>query len=293
MNHSGQSAGVFLIIILAVVVIGFLYFEGYLSFPIGTSQSGTPSSPVPISVSGSLSSPSVYTNQNFSFIAQISNSWTVPVTVSAIPYGCPFITASSKDVSIFPNASSTLSWSFSSPSQASCQIQVTACFNATSHAYYPFTIKNATFTGSVPTSSPTFGIAPLSISLNGFNPVFQAYPTKRNQTLYVGVAAASTVGNVKNGTLKWLDIAINGHASLSLQLIAPSGLWGPYYDTNINITQQGANSAFIQFGSINIPLYIGIPNTTPQGGFYSDNSLNITAGYEYCVTSLPVSVSIQ
>ena len=293
MNVSGQSTGVFLIVILAVVVIAFLYFEGYISFPTGSTPSGTPSSPVPISVSGSLSPSSVYTNQNFSFIAQISNSWTVPVTVSAIPYGCPFIRATPKDVSIFPNASSTVSWSFSSPSQTSCQIQVTACFNATSRAYYPFTIKNATFTGSVPTSSPTFGIAPLSISISGFNQVFQAYPAEHNQTLYVSVVAASSLGSVKNNTLKWLNIAISGQASLALQLLSPQGLWGPYYDSNINITQQGPNSAFIQFGSINVPVYLGIPNTTPQGGFYSDNSLNITAGYEYCITSSPISVSIQ
>ena len=288
-----SQTGIAFLIVIVVVVAAFLflYEGGYLgSLLPGNTQTVKTNAFVPISVNSTSpkSLLSLYPNQQFQVITSLANSRSSPMTVSIVPFGCSFLSTATRTISIPGDSPASLSWSFSSSSAANCAITFKVCFNDTAYADYPVTLMNYQFTGTPPTSAPSFSSGrPISLYLEGINNSIVAPPSTVNDTEYINSEQLSSYGTT--GGLKWVDVNIsNDYAYFTLYTGVVEKV------DNINLTSSNYELAF-QSGNLlsPMPFKLEIPPVAGSLGYSNDISINVSTAYTYCVSSnsLPVSVT--
>lgn len=282
-----------MIVVIIVIIAGafFLYHEGYLNFqaqPTATAAKNlNPDVPILLNISSTNNLAHLFTNENITVISYLDNSGNVPLNVTLHSYGCSFA-IQEKNVYIPSLSSTSLSWSFSSSTPTSCSITFNACFNAVSYVNYPLTIESYKFSGTALTSSisQSSGL-PLQLSLESFNPIIVAAPSAENVTQYITGYPLTSDGSVSK--VHWLSILIeNGEGYFTTSTgnlidILPS----------VNITNSEYSLVF-ENGRLLAPSFSLLVNPVSNPIGYTDNtSMNISAGYTYCVTSNSIPITLQ
>ena len=296
MKSKGQTGVVLVVVVIIIVGVFFLYKSGYINFN-STSKVTPPPTvnpylPIALNISSLTNLAHLYTNENINIVSNIRNSGGKYITAVLSPYGC--FTPPNKTTSIPPDSSSSLSWTFSSSTPETCTITFLACFNAVSYTYYPLTIERYTFSGSVPVSSPVSSAGlPINIGLQLSNTTIVAGPSPSNQTEYVEGTALTSEGSPERSgksVLNWINIKIangNGYFTSST---------GTTYNINpgINITQQQYPLTFSNGRLLApVPFSLLINPVSNSLGYVSDVSVNVSAGYTYCIqsNSIPITIS--
>ncbi len=311
-NNSGQSAALVIVILLIIFVA--LYFMGYIHipFPLGTQTgpTGGQGSAEPLSVN--LSSPDnaadVFVGQNLSIVASLKNTGNSPITVSLTPFGCTFIPPASSIVTVPASAIEQKAFYFSPSSSEACTIQLSSCFPYTAYAEYSFAVQNINFTGVVPTVAPTFSLSPIAASLFNFSNSMIVGPQSANQTEYLKIQQATVSGYLNGSRLAWLDVRTTDPAYFGLGTSAPvpdivSGSSG-----DINITLDGvfrngqpfngisaaSAAAFLQYNNgLELPFILTASPAPSSAGYSTGHTIQISTGYDYCVSSNELSVSVH
>ena len=291
MKNKGQSGIMIAVIFVIVIGLFFMYYEGYFNFKSTSAptQNLTPNLPISLNISSTNNLAHLYTNQNINVIAAVRNYGNNYMNVVLSPYGCSFLPIQSKNVSIPPASSSSVSWSFSGSSPTSCSITFLACFNAVSYTDYPITIESYQFTGNAPTSAirSSSGL-PISISLESFNPLMVAGPSPVNSTEYADGIALTSQGSTSK--LNWLSISIlNGEGYFTTSSGSAVSI-----NPSINITQQEFPLTF-QNGRLlsPIPFSLLVNPVSNSIGYTSNTEINVSAGYTYCINSNSIPITLQ
>ncbi len=288
-GSGGALVGIILVVIIIAVV--YLYFEGYIHLPTGVQSTNVSSGPTPITLSakGVGQTTNLYAGEPFQVISSVTNTRNSKLTVSLLPYGCSTILQSAVSRTVPGGVPVSILWNFTAPSSGECQVQFTACFSYTSYSNYPITVENSNI-ANAPLTYPSFSNSPVDISIQDFNstviaPPYAAYPNGINRTEYIMAGNVGT-GSLSNSTLDWLDISSTGKAYLQLSsgVTAISG--------NFNITKSSYAQNLYFSSGFTLPFFLTIPPVTNSRG-YSAEILNISAGYTYCIQSNPVSVSVS
>ncbi|MCL4362324.1 MAG: hypothetical protein OH338_03090 [Candidatus Parvarchaeota archaeon] len=293
MKNKGQSGVIIIVVIIIIVGVFFLYKGGYLNFKSSTTTTTTqninPYLPISFNVSAVTSLSHLYTGESMDFISNVFNNGKSYLNVTLSPYGCSFLPVQSKSFLIPPDSPSSSTWTFSSSSPTSCSITFSACFNAVSYTNYPLTIENYNFSGSVPISSITSSSGlPISLGLELSNTTIIASPVPSNQSEYIEGSSLTSIGSTSK--LNWVYIHIkNGKGYFtsstgSTYAINPSiNISSSEYSLNF---QYGRLLAPIQFSLVVNPISNSI-------GYSSDTSINVSAGYTYCLTSNSIPITIS
>jgi hypothetical protein len=293
MKNKGQS-GAIIIVVIVIIIIGvfFLYKEGYLNFKSSTTttiQKVNSYLPISFNVSAVTSLSNLYTGENMNFISNIFNYGKNYLNVTLSPYGCSFLPIQSKSFLIPPDSPSSSTWTFSSSSPTSCSITFSACFNAISYTNYPLTIENYNFSGAVPISSITSSSdLPIGIGLQLFNTTIVASPVSSNKSEYVEGNSLTSIGSTSK--LNWVYISIkNGNGYFT------SATGQTYYiNPSINISSSEYPLSF-QNGRLlaPVPFSLVVNPVSNSIGYASDVSINVSAGYTYCLTSNSIPINIK
>ncbi len=293
MKNKGQSGVIIIVVVIIIVGVFFLYKSGYINFNTTkvttTKQIANPYLPISFNVSASTPLSHLYTGENINFISSVFNHAKNYLNVVLTAYGCPFIPIQNKSFSIPPNSPSSTTWTFSSSSSGTCTLTFSACFNAVSYTNYPLTIENYNFSGTVPVSAPTSSSGlPISLDLQAFNTTIVAAPVPKNNTEYVEGNVLTSLGSTSK--LNWLNIKINNGEGY---LISPTG--NTYtINPSLNISSPQEYSLDFQLGRPpQVPFLFTVNPVSNSIGYTSDISINISAGYTYCLTSAgtPITVS--
>jgi hypothetical protein len=292
MKNKGQMGVIIIVVLIIIVGVFFLYKEGYLNFNTHSSTTGqsvNPYVPISLNISSASSLSHVYTNESINVISNVFNHGKSYITVTMVPFGCTFLPTQNKSIAIPPNSPSSFLWTFSSSSIASCSITFRACFNAVSYTDYPLTIESYNFAGSVPVSSQTSSSGlPISIALQSFNNTVIAGPNPLNDTEYVAGNALTSDGSAS--ALNWVEIRIdNGIGYFTAST-------GKTYGINpaINISSQEYPLTF-QSGklSASVPFLFVVNPVSNSLGYTSNVSINVSAGYRYCILSNSIPITIN
>lgn len=279
-----------IIVVVAFVVLIYFYSQGYINFPSGTSgnNSTTGADPITLSLTAESQTNNLYANEPFQVVSYIRNNRDSPITISLLPYGCSSITQGAISRTIPANVTVSITWPFTAPSSGNCQVQITSCFSYISYANYPMTIKNQNVS-NVPLVYPSFSESPLAFSIASFNSVVIAppstvYPKGINQTYYISAGNIGS-GGVSNQTLNWLKVTTTGKAYIQLSSSTIS------VGNSYNITKAASPLNLFFNGAFTLPILITIPPVSSSSG-YAAETINISAGYTYCIhsNSIPVSV---
>lgn len=293
MNSKGQMGVVLLVILIIAVGFFFLYKSGYLSLvsaaPSTTGQNSNPFVPLSLNLSSTTPLAHLYTNENINIVSTMFNHGNRSLDVVLFPYGCSFLPIQNQSVSIPPGLPSSTSWTFSSQSPTTCSIVFSACFNAVSYVEYPLTIESYNFTGTAPVSSITSSSGlPISVGLQAFNTTIVAGPSPANKTEYAAATSLTSYGSASR--LNWVKIDINGGRGYFTSFTGQVYAITP----SINITAQQYQLNF-QNGRLlaPVPFSLTIDPVVNPVGYTSAESVNISAGYTYCITSnsIPITVS--
>ncbi|MGC8533646.1 MAG: hypothetical protein ACP5MV_03420 [Candidatus Parvarchaeum sp.] len=293
MKNKGQSGVIVIVVIIIIVGVFFLYKGGYLNFKTSTTTTTTqnvnPYLPISFNVSAVTPLSHLYTGESMNFISNVFNHGKNYLNVTLSPYGCSFLPVQSKSFLIPPDSPSSSTWTFSSSSPTSCSITFSACFNAVSYTNYPLTIENYNFSGSVPMSSVTSSSGlPINIYLQSFNTTITASPVPSNQSEYVSGSSLTGIGSTSK--LNWVYISIkNGEGYFTSST-------GNTYTINpsVNISQSEYSLNF-QDGRLlaPIPFSLVVKPISNSIGYSSDTSINVSAGYTYCLTSNSIPLTIS
>ncbi len=293
MKSKGQSSAIIVVIILVVIAGAFfLYHEGYFNAKPSTTAVVTTNPYVPISlnISSTNNLAQLYTNQNINVISNVKNSRGYPINVTLSPYGCSFlINVPSKAIAIPADSPSAISWTFSGASPTTCTITFNACFNAVSYTEYPLTIKSYQFTGAVPTSSVTDSSGlPISVNLESFNTSIFAAPSPENLTEYANGVALTSDGSTSK--LNWLSISISnakGYFTTNTGAILT-------INPDINITNSEYPLTFQNNRLLAPAAFSLLINPVSNSVGYTNNvSINVSAGYTYCITSNSIPITLK
>ncbi|MCL4396771.1 hypothetical protein M1494_00260 [Candidatus Parvarchaeota archaeon] len=292
MKNKGQSGVIIIVVLIIIVGVFFLYKSGYINFnttTTTTTQITNSYLPISFNVSASTSLSHLYTGQNINFISNVFNHGNNYLNVVLTAYGCPFIPIQNKTFSIPPNSPSASTWTFSSSSSGTCTLTFSACFNAVSYTNYPLTIENYNFTGTVPVSSPTSSSGlPISMFLQAFNTTIISGPVPINQTEYVEGNVLTSSGSASK--LNWVNIDIkNGKGYFTSSTGSTYAI-----DPSINISSPQQYSLNFELGRPpQVPFLFTVNPVSNSIGYTSDISINVSAGYTYCLTSVgtPITVS--
>ena len=293
MGKKGQTGVIIMVVLIVIVGVFFLYKEGYINFNNTTSivntQNLNPYVPISFNISSVGSLAHVYTGENINFVSNIFNHGKSYLNVVVSPYGCQFMPILNKSFLIPPNSPSTYTWNFSSTTPTSCSVTFSACFNAVSYTNYPITIESYNFSGKAPLSSQTSSSGlPISLALESFNPTIVSSPVTTNQTEYVESSALTSDGSTSK--LNWVNIHIsNGEG----YFISSTG--GTYsINPSINISSQLYPLNF-QYGRLlaPVPFTFVVTPVSSSIGYNSDISINISAGYTYCLTSSTIPLTVN
>ncbi|MEM0144081.1 MAG: hypothetical protein QXL94_09120 [Candidatus Parvarchaeum sp.] len=293
MKSKGQTGVIIIVVIIIIVGLFLLYKSGYINFNTTNTSTHTqnvnPYVPISFNVSAVSSLSHVYTNENINFISDVFNHGNKNLNVVLTAYGCPFLAIQNKSFSIPPNSPSSSTWTFSSASSGSCTITFRACFDAVSYTNYPLTIENYNFSGNIPTSSLTSSSGlPISIGLGSFNTTIIAGPVSINKTEYLEGSVLTSYGSASK--LNWVNIDINN----GLGYFTSST--GNVYTINpsINISSPQQYSLSFELGRPpQVPFLFTVAPVSNSIGYNSDVSINVSAGYNYCVTSSPIPLTIN
>ncbi len=292
MKNKGQAGVIIVVILIIIVGVFFLYKAGYLNFNQTTTTTTKNINPyIPISFNISTSTPlaHLYTGENINVISKIFNNGKNYINVVAFPYGCSFLPVQNKSFSIPPDSPSSFSWVFSSSSPTSCSITFSACFNAVSYTNYPLTIESYDFNGTVPTSQSTSSAGlPINLGLEDFSPILIASPSSENQTFYVDANSLTSTGSTSK--LNWVNIQINNGIGYFTSSVGTNYKIEP----NQNITNQEYPLTF-QNGRLLAPIQFSllVNPVSNSVGYTSNVSINVSAGYTYCITSNSIPLSIS
>ena len=294
MKNKGQ-AGVIIIIVVLIIIVGvfFLYKSGYINFNVTstttTKQSVNPYLPISFNVSASTSLSHLYTGQNINFISNVFNHGKNYLNVVLTAYGCPFISIQNKSFSIPPNSPSSTTWTFSSSSSGTCTLTFSACFNAVSYTNYPLTIENYNFSGSAPISSQTYSSGlPIRLSLYSFNTTIVAAPVSINKTEYVEGSILTSSGSTSK--FNWLNIKINNGEGYLVSSTGNTYTINP----SLNISSPQEYPLTFQLGRApQVPFLFTVNPVSNPIGYSSDTSINISAGFTYCLTSVGTPITIS
>ena len=295
MKDKGQSGVIIIVIVVIIVGAFFLYKSGYINFNFNTTNTTTvkqiinPYLPISFNVSASTPLSHLYTGQNINFISNVFNNGKNYLNVVLTAYGCPFIPIQNKSFSIPPNSPSSTTWTFSSSSSGACTLTFSACFNAVSYTDYPLTIKNYDFTGTVPISSQTSSSGlPISMALEAFNTTIVAGPVPINKTEYVEGNVLTSSGSTSK--FNWLNIEIeNGNGYFTSSIGSTYNI-----DPSINISSSQQYPLNFQSGRPpQVPFLFTVNPVSSSVGYNSDISINISAGYTYCLTSSGIPITVN
>ena len=293
MKNKGQSGVIIIVVLIIIVGVFFLYKSGYINFNNTSSkapaQSTNPYLPLSFNVSASTPLSHLYTGQNINFISNVFNHGKNYLNVVLTAYGCPFIPIQNKSFSIPPNSPSSTTWAFSSSSSGTCTLTFSACFNAVSYTNYPLTIENYNFSGNVPISSQTSSSGlPISLNLQAFNTTIVAGPVPINKTEYVEGSVLTSSGSASK--FNWLNIEINNGKGY---FVSPTG--STYaIDPSLNISSPQQYPLTFQLGRPpQVPFLFTVNPVSNSIGYNSDISINISAGYTYCLTSVGTPITVN
>ena len=292
MKNKAQSGVIIIIVLIIIVGVFFLYKSGYINFnniSPTTKQSTNAFLPISFNVSASTSLSHLYTGQNINFISNVFNHGKNYLNIVLTAYGCPFLPIQNKSFSIPPNSPSSITWTFSSSSSGTCTLTFSACFNAVSYTNYPLTIENYNFSGNAPVSSQTSSSGlPISIGLQVVNTTIVGEPVPINKTEYVEGNVLTPLGSASK--LNWLNIKINNGKGYFL---SPTG--STYIiDPSINISSSQQYPLNFQLGRPpQVPFLFTVNPVSNSIGYSSDISINISAGYTYCLTSVGTPITVN
>ncbi len=287
-SQGGSGIAILAVVVIAIVAIAYMYNTGYLNFH---SQPALYNSTVPIALSVSSTSNllNLYPQQNMKIISSVYDYSPDPINVSLTSFGCAFLPLAKKYVEVYPGSSSSLVWNFSSSSSTSCSITFMACFNSVSFTNYPITLKNPSFSGTPPSgfeSSSSF--TPLSLSVDGLADIVTAPPTPTNSTYYISASQSGALGSTSG--LKWLDIAVGG---LTVYYTSASGAVIPVHGS-VNLSSSSYQLNFSSGKLISpFPIQLETQPVTAASGYTTGADINISAGYNYCIESSPMPVSVS
>lgn len=292
-GSGGAMVGLIIVIILVVVV--YFYYEGYIKFPTIPNQNTNNSSsvgPTPLTLSASATGQTtgLFPGENFQVLSVVDNSRSSPITVSLLAYGCSTILGAKYYETIPANVQVSKAWNITAPSSGSCQVQFTACFNYSSYANYPLTITNSGV--NPPVVYPSFSNSPISLTLQSFNNLISAPPSSVdplgvNETEYI-LGDNVGAGSIFNSSFDSLTIYSSGKVYVQL----PSGTYA-INGGSYKISSQSSDFQVLSFTrNYVLPFVLNVPPVSNTPG-YSNEVLNISAVYSYCLQSnaIPVSVS--
>ncbi|MCL4399563.1 hypothetical protein M1293_03625 [Candidatus Parvarchaeota archaeon] len=289
-SQAAAIASIFLIIIVAAVVF-FLFRSGYLSGKTSPVVSNSSFSPLPISVSAiqRYNTTTYYPNESISVSSVLSNSGFRALSASVTPYGCSSIPSETRYLNIGMGQTQEIHWTFSFPNTQICPLQFLACFSYTSSSYFPISVEGYNYSGASHTAAEILSPAPVELSFSSYNPVVSAAPYMINSSHLISASIDVPAGYLKTGGLSWLDIR---SSNMRLYIASASGFES--IGQSYNITPSSLYNLDFSSGNMisSIPLITSIPPSSSPNGYYNA-SLNLTAGYDYCVSSNQVSLDIH
>lgn len=272
-------------VIIVLIAVAFLFYSGVLGQLHGPKILAL----IPVSVNATSSIPltNMYADTPFNVSSIVSNSGNKTLDVSVLGYGCNLASGmqDKMNLAVPPGNSSSFNWTFVSPGSGSCEIQFTACFNATSNASYSLLLANPTFTGTLPTALSESSASPVSLYLGGFSGSIRAPEYPLNKTFFVYADVQGT-GLLKNSSLNWLALNVTGSAYIQLARLYN------IKDSSINITNAIALGQLYDSGSMELPIQIVLNPVANPPGYSQDTNITITSGYTYCMLSKSLTASI-